>query len=88
MFPCFKRTKNQVKSNRPESSAFLYYARRIRFAMRKQRVAWLLRHQQMRRVSQKRGALRGVEMSVFDANVLKDILGLGVREAKQRLGQT
>jgi hypothetical protein len=35
MFPYFKRTKNQMKSNKPESSSFIYYSGRIRLAMRK-----------------------------------------------------
>lgn len=85
MFPRFKRTKNQVKSNKPESSPFIYYPQRIRFATRKQCVAWLLWHQQMRHVSQKKGGMREVGMSVLDVNVLKDILGPVIIEANKCL---
>lgn len=56
--------------------------------MRKQRVAWLHRHRQMKCVSQKRGDMSEGETSVLDVNTLKDVLGLGLIEAKKCLGHT
>lgn len=82
MFPCFKRTPNQVKSNQAESPPFIDYPQRTRLATREQGVAWFLWHEQMKRISQKRGHLREVGMSMLEANVLKDILGPVIREAK------
>lgn len=37
----------------------------------------------MKCVSEKRGDMREVEMSMLDVTILKDILGLGIIEAKE-----
>lgn len=50
--------------------------------MRKHCVAQLLSHQHMKCVSEKRGDLRKVEVSMLGVNILKDILEWDVIEIK------